>query len=94
MAYWCLVMMIKAGKNVKEKNYSKVVKIILRKKVGILIDITIAIFLFGVLISYQVIIYQTIGAVVYDIMKLFGIMDEKYATFNDYKTMFGKKKNI
>ena len=51
MAYWCLVMMIKAGKNVKEKNYSKVVKIILGKKVGILIDITIAIFLFGVLIS-------------------------------------------
>ena len=46
MAYWCLVMMIKAGKNVREKNYSKVVKIILGKKLGILIDITIAIFLF------------------------------------------------
>ena len=55
MSYWCLVMMIKAGKNVKEKNYSKVVKIILGKKVGILIDITIAIFLFGVLISYVII---------------------------------------
>ena len=41
MAYWCLVMMIKAGKNVKEKNYSKVVKIILGKKVGILIDLEI-----------------------------------------------------
>ena len=92
MAYWCLVMMIKAGKNVKEKNYSKVVKIILGKKVGILIDITIAIFLFGVLISYQVIIYQTIGAVVYDIMKLFGLMDEKYGNFNDYKTNIWQEK--
>ena len=32
-AYWCLIMMIKAGKNIKEKNYSKVVKIILGKKI-------------------------------------------------------------
>ena len=34
LAYSCLVMMIKAGKNIKEKNYSKVVKTILGKKVG------------------------------------------------------------
>ena len=32
MAYSCLVMMIKVGKNVKEKNYSKVVKNYFRKK--------------------------------------------------------------
>ena len=48
-AYWCLVMMIKAGKNIKEKNYSNVVKIILGKKVGVFIDIIIALFLFKLL---------------------------------------------
>ena len=85
MAYWCLVMMIKAGKSIKEKNYSRVVKTILGKKIGVLIDVTMVIFLFGVIISYQVIIYQTIGAVVYDIMKIIGKMDEKYKTYKEYK---------
>ena len=33
VAYWCLVMMIKAGKSIKEKNYSKVVKSILGNKI-------------------------------------------------------------
>ena len=83
-AYWCLVMMIKAGKNIKEKNYSKVVKIILGKKVGIFMDISITLYLFGALISFQVIIYQMTGAVVYDIMKMFGKLEE-YSNFIDYK---------
>ena len=85
-AYWCLVMMIKAGKNIKEKNYSNVVKIILGKKVGVFIDIIIALFLFGKIVFYQVIIYQMIGAVVYDIMKIAGKLDEKeYDTFINFK---------
>ena len=92
LSYCCLVMMIKAGKSIKEKNYSKVVKAILGNKIGILVDITIAIFLFGVLISYQVIIYQTIGAVVFDIMKMIGKMDEKYETFKDYKENIWQEK--
>ena len=83
-AYWCLIMMIKAGKNIKEKNYSKVVKIILGKKVGIFMDISITLYLFGALISFQVIIYQMTGAVVYDIMKMFGKLEE-YSNFIDYK---------
>ena len=83
-AYWCLIMMIKAGKNIKEKNYSKVVKIILGKKVGIFMDISITLYLFGALISFQVIIYQMTGAVVYDIMKMFGKLEE-YRNFIDYK---------
>ena len=92
LAYCCLVMMIKAGKSIKEKNYSKVVKAILGNKIGILVDITIAIFLFGVLISYQVIVYQTIGAVVFDIMKMIGKMDEKYETFKEYKENIWQEK--
>ena len=83
-AYWCLIMMIRAGKNIKEKSYSKVVKIILGKKVGVFVDINIALYLFGALISFQVIIYQMTGAVVYDIMKMFGKL-EKYDNFVDYK---------
>ena len=61
---------IKAGKSVKEKNYSKVVKTILGDKVGVFMDVNIALYLFGALISFQVIIYQVIGAVVYDIMDI------------------------
>ena len=69
-AYWCLIMMIKAGKNIKEKVYSKVVTTILGKKMGVFMNISIALYLYGALISFQVISYQLIGAVVYDIGKL------------------------
>ena len=91
VAYWTLVMMIKAGKNMKEKNYSKVVKAILGKKVGFLVDVNIAIYLFGALISFQVIIYQMIGAVVYDIMKMVGKLEE-YKEYVDYKKDYWQQK--
>ena len=86
VAYWCLVMMIKAGKNIKEKNYSRVVRAILGKKIGIFLDMNIALYLFGALISFQVIIYQVIGAVVYDIMDILGKMDKnEYPNYVKYK---------
>ena len=92
LAYWCLVMMIKAGKSVKEKSYSKTVKAILGRKVGIFMDIIITIDLLGELISFQVIIYQTLGAVVYDIMKIEGKLDiEKYDSFIKYKEELWQK---
>ena len=90
-AYWSLVMMIKAGKNIKEKNYSRVVKIILGKKVGTFMDINIALYLFGALISFQVIIYQNIGAIVYDIMKMFGKLNE-YKDFTKFKEEIWQEK--
>ena len=93
LAYWCLVMMIKAGKNLKEKSYSKVVKAILGEKVGIFMDIIIAIDLFGELISFQVIIYQTLGAIIYDILNIAGKLDTKtYDTFVDYRDKYWKEK--
>ena len=88
LAYSCLVMMIKAGKNIKEKNYSKVVKTILGKKVGVYVDINIALYLFGALISFMVIIYQLIGAVVYDIMRLAG--NESAKSLYAYSKIFPK----
>ena len=93
VAYWCLVMMIKAGKSVKEKNYSKVVKTILGDKVGVFMDVNIALYLFGALISFQVIIYQVIGAVVYDIMDIAGSIDKnEYADFPKYlENYWGQK---
>jgi len=92
LAYSCLVMMIKAGKNIKEKNYSKVVKTILGKKVGVYVDINIALYLFGALISFMVIIYQLIGAVVYDIMRLAGNESaKKYESFIDFKDHYWRE---
>ena len=85
LAYWCLVMMIKAGKNIKEKNYSKVVKTILGKKVGIYMDANIALYLFGVLISFMVIMYQVVGSVVFDIGIAIGkIGADEYDDFSAY----------
>ena len=55
-AYWTLVMMIKAGRTTKERDYSKVVKATLGNKVGIFMDCNIALYLFGAIISFQVII--------------------------------------
>ena len=93
LAYWCLVMIIKAGKTSKEKSFSKVVKSILGKKVGIFMDIIITIDLFGELISFQVIIYQMLGSIVYDIMKIAGTLDEKeYKSFIIYKENYWHKK--
>lgn len=83
LAYWCLVMMIKAGKNIKEKNYSRVVKTILGKKVGVYMDVNIALYLFGVLISFMVINYQVIGSIVLDIGHMMGNF-EKFDEFSKF----------
>ena len=93
LAYWCLVMMIKAGKNIKEKNYSRVVKTILGKKVGVYVDVNIALYLFGALISFMVIIFQLIGSVVYDILKMVGNIDEnEYKDFIEYRDKYWTNK--
>ena len=93
LAYWCLVMMIKAGKNIKEKNYSKVVKTILGKKVGIYVDVNIALYLFGALISFMVIIFQLIGSVVYDILKMMDKIDEnEYKDYIEYRDKYWTEK--
>jgi len=92
LAYWCLVMMIKAGKNIKEKNYSKVVKTILGKKVGVYMDANIALYLFGVLISFMVIMYQVVGSVVFDIGIAIGkIGADEYEDFSAYHEEYWSK---
>ena len=94
VAYWTLVMMVKAGKNIKEKNYSKVVKTILGKKISVFMDVNIALYLFGALISFQVIIYQLLGAVVYDIKNMIDSESTKgYENINDYLKYYWTKKS-
>ena len=91
-AYWTLIMMIKAGRKVKQKDYSKTVKTILGNKWGIFVDLNIALYLLGAIISFQVIIYQITGAVVYDIMKIFKWQKiEEYKEFDKFKDNFWRK---
>ena len=93
VAYWCLVMMIKAGKNCKEKNYSKVVKEVLGNKLGYFMDANLALYLFGALVSFQVIIYQVLGAVVYDILEIVDKIDKKeYPDYVTYKEEYWSQK--
>ena len=88
-AYWTLVMMIRAARNMKERDYSKVVKATLGNKVGVFMDCNITLYLLGAVISFQVIIYQIIGAVTYDIWKIIG--DPGYDDFETFKNDFWRK---
>jgi amino acid permease len=89
-AYWTLVMMVRSAKSLKVRDYSKVVKEILGNKVGIFLDCNILIYLLGAVISFQVIIFQIIGAVTYDILKICGKMD--YENFEEFKNEYWRKK--
>ena len=90
-AYWTLVMMIKAGRSVKQRDYSKTVKAILGNRAGIYVDLNIAIYLLGAVISFQVIIYQIIGAVTYDILKIFE-KTKSYKNFEEFKNNYWRVK--
>lgn len=79
-AYWSLVLMIRASRVAKEEDYSRVIKKILGKIPGIIMDIILIVYLFGVFISYQVIIYQLIGRTVWQFSD-----QKKYKKFQDFE---------
>jgi hypothetical protein len=54
-AYWSLVIMIEASRKTNTMDYSRLVKESLGSKLALLLDIIILIYIFGILISYQVI---------------------------------------
>lgn len=92
VAYCTLNMMILAGKTTKETDYSKVVKSILGSKAGKYVDCNIIIYLLGAVISFQVIIYQIIGAIYYDIRKIINKdYTSQYKTFEDFKEEYWRK---
>ena len=66
-AYWALNGMIHASRNSSHKDYSPLVKESLGKIPGLILDVFILIFIFGVLISYQVVIYSLIGRVYFEL---------------------------
>jgi hypothetical protein len=54
-AYWSLVIMIEASRKTNTMDYSRLAKESLGPKMALLLDIIILIYIFGILISYQVI---------------------------------------
>lgn len=63
-AYWTLSIMIIASDKHKIYNYSKLVNSLYGKGLSLLLDFTMLIYIFGVMILYQVIIYKLLGGVV------------------------------
>ena len=55
VAYWSLIIMIEASRKTKCTEYSRLVKESLGNKLALFLDIMILIYIFGILISYQVI---------------------------------------
>ena len=54
-AYWSLVIMIEASRKTNTMDYSRLVKESLGGKLALVLDLIILIYIFGILISYQVI---------------------------------------
>lgn len=54
-AYWCLSILIIAGQKVQIYDYSRLVKHLFGTALGKTLDIVIMIFIFGIMIAYQVI---------------------------------------
>lgn len=63
-AYWTLNIMIIASEKFKIYNYSQLVRTVYGKGLSILLDFTMLIYIFGVMILYQLIAYKLIGGVV------------------------------
>ena len=79
--YWSLTLMIYAAKEAHCEDYSRLVKKVLGKCSGIVLDFIMVLYIFGVLISYQVIIYSLIGRVYYE----FAGKDKQFKTFEDFE---------
>ena len=66
VTYWSMSGLIKAARKVKGEDYSPSVKALIGKPSAIVIDVTIILYLIGVFIQYQVIIYSLIGRTIYE----------------------------
>ena len=97
VTYWSMSGLIKAARKVNGEDYSPSVKALIGKPFAIMIDATIILYLIGVFIQYQVIIYSLIGRTVYEFFgdknsyENFDIYEEKVwdAAVLKYPIMFG-----
>lgn len=80
ITFWVLSNLIKSARTVHGEEYSTSVKRIIGKIPAILIDIILMLYLFGVIIQFNVIIYSLIGRSVYE----FFIDKEQYTDFSSY----------
>ena len=80
-AYWTLSGLIRASRKVNGVDYSPTVRGIIGNYPAFFIDIIIVIYLFGVFVQYQVIIYSLLGRTIYE---FFGDKD-KYENFDSYE---------
>ena len=81
-AYWTLSGLIKSARRVGGEDYSPSVKRLIGKRASVFIDMIIIIYLFGVFIQYQVIIYELIGRTIFD----FKGDKEKYKNFESFES--------
>ena len=80
--YWSLVGMIRVSRKHGDLEYSSSVKKILGKIPALVIDIMTILYSFGIIITYEVIIFTLIGRTSYE----FFISHDKYKTYSDYET--------
>ena len=81
-AYWSLSAMITATKKSKETDYSRIVKDTLGIFPGYFLDGIILLYIFGVLISYLVVIYSLIGRVFFELSN----NKNEYEQFEDFES--------
>ena len=79
--YWSLVGMIRVSRKHGDLEYSSSVKKILGKVPALIVDIMTAFYSFGIIITYEVIIFTLVGRTIYE----FFIDKTKYITYNDFE---------
>jgi amino acid permease len=80
-SYWTMAKLIESGLSVKSEEYSTTVKKIIGKIPAVILDVIIMVYLFGVIIQYDVIVYSLVGRSYFE---LFGDK-EKYADFDFFQ---------
>lgn len=79
--YWSLVGMIRVSRKHGDLEYSSSVKKILGKIPALVIDIMTMVYSFGIIITYEVIIFTLIGRTIYE----FFIDHDEYKSYSEYE---------
>lgn len=80
-AYWTLQGLIRSSRYVRGQDYSVTVRGIIGSTPAVVIDVFIIVYLFGVFIQYEVIIYSLVGRTWYELIE----GTDEYKNFEDYE---------
>ena len=87
-AYWTLVLLIRVAIKEKGTEYPSTVRKVLGKGAAILVDVLMALYSWGIIIAYEIILNSLLGRIVYTFFE-----KNKYENFNTYeKEKWGKIK--